>query len=334
MKKENLIRLITRLGIQPIDINDGWIQVSCPLASVNHSSRSDRNPSAGFMINDSGPSPFHCFVCGSRSIESILNTFKWKKKLDLFSEYFQNEIFDDTSAKTVKKFLPPEMFNHVPSSFLERFKPIQYAEEYLSSRGIDLETARSYGLLYCDHLITADGLCWEKAILTPVKDLNFKTYWLHFRSIYGKKFWHGKPKNFGYDVNWGRSDSFFGMQFLDLAKPVIVVEGAFDVLRLASLGMANVIATHGGISRSSRKLHRLKALNPVKVICGFDVDEAGKKFTKAVKQVFGNVDVLDWKIVGCKDAGELRSQEDLRKVLDKRNIRFQDKYRRKYYDMV
>jgi len=330
MKKENLLHLLTRLGIRPIDINDGWIQVSCPLAAVNHSSRSDKNPSAGFLINDTGQSPFHCFVCGTRSLESILNTFKWKTKVDLFAEYFQNEVFEEAASTYSKKFFPIERYEHVPSKFLEYFKPIEHATDYLSSRGIDIEIAKSHGILYCDNHVTADGKIWEKAILTPVKDLDFKTYWLHFRSIYGKKFWHGKPENFGYNVNWGRSDSFFGLQWLNLTKPVILVEGAFDVLRLATLGLTNAIATHGGISKSSKKLLRLKALNPVKVICGFDADDAGKKFTKAVQQVFGKTEVLDWKIVGCKDAGELRSQEDLRKVLNKRNFKFQDKWRKHY----
>ena len=331
MKKENLLHLLTRLGIRPIDINDGWIQVSCPLAKINHFSKSDKNPSAGFMINDTGQSPFHCFVCGSRSIESILNTFKWKDKVDLFKEYFEHEVFEEKLSKHSKKFLPPEHYTHVPSEFENCFKSIHNAKQYLSSRGIDVKIAESYGLKYCDSFITADGQHWENAILTPVKDLDYKTYWLHFRSTYGKKFWHGKPVNFGYTREWGRSDSFFGLQWLDLTKPVILVEGAFDVLRLATLGLTNAIATHGGISRKSKKLLRLKALNPVSVICGFDADEAGSKFTKAVRQVFGKTEVLDWKIVGCKDAGELRSTEDLQKVLNnKRSLKFQDKWRLKY----
>lgn len=334
MKKENLISLLTRLGIQPIDINDGWVRVSCPLASTNHSSRSDRNPSAGFKINDTGPSPFHCFVCGTSSIESILNVFKWKYGVDLFVEYFQDEIYTEKGISFDKMFRLSEEYVHVPDDFMANFKPISYVGEYLTSRGIDVKVAESYGLVYCDRYMTADGLCWEKAILTPVKDFDFKTYWLHFRSVYGKKFWHGKSKNFGYDKEWGRPDSFFGMQWLNLAKPVILVEGAFDVLRLATLGLTNAIATHGGVGSSSKKLLRLKELNPVKVICGFDADEAGKKFTKAVRQVFGKIEELDWKIVGCKDAGELRSESDLRKVLNKRKLNFQDKWRIKAHEYI
>jgi hypothetical protein len=98
--------------------------------------------------------------------------------------------------------------------------------------------------------------------------------------------------------------------------------------------MTNVIATHGGISHKSKKLCRLKSMNPVSVVCGFDADDAGKKFTQAVEHHFNDVVVLNWAKVGCKDAGELKSEEDLQIVLKQRNLKFQDKYRRKYHEYI
>ncbi len=50
----------------------------------------------------------------------------------------------------------------------------------------------------------------------------------------------------------GQGRFFFGMEYLDITKPVILVEGAFDCLRLKTLGLNNVIATHGGISHKSK----------------------------------------------------------------------------------
>ena len=335
MKKGNLINLLNRLGIQPIDINDGWVRVSCPLAETTHASKSDKNPSAGFLINDKGFSVFHCFVCGSRSIESILNTYKWKKGIDLFQEYYSGEVFeDDTEVVYSNKFKEKPDCTYVPNNIIELFKPIECADSYLKKRGIDLEVAKRYGLLYCDKFVTAQGTIWENAILTPIKDQDNKTYWLHFRSVEGKRFWHGKPKHFNLETEWGREDSFFGFDQLDLTKPVILVEGAFDCLRLVTLGMTNVIATHGGISHKSKKLCRLKSMNPVSVVCGFDADDAGKKFTQAVEHHFNDVVVLNWAKVGCKDAGELKSEEDLQIVLKQRNLKFQDKYRRKYHEYI
>ncbi|NCU31821.1 MAG: toprim domain-containing protein [Candidatus Moranbacteria bacterium] len=130
-------------------------------------------------------------------------------------------------------------------------------------------------------------------------------------------------------MEWGKHDTFFGMEHLDITKPVVVVEGAFDVLRLKTLGMKNVIGTHGGISHKSDKLNRLKNLS---VISGFDADEPGLKFHKALERFFGKpIRRLDWSLVGCKDPGELKTKEDLQEVLKNQNmnLKFYDKWRNK-----
>ena len=330
MIKKDLINLLYGLGVQPIDIVDDWIRVSCPLAATNHTSKRDTNPSAGFKINDNGPSVFNCFVCGTRSIESILNTFKLKHGIDLFKQYLTNEISQQEEKIEYKEkiFTRPEP-TPVPDCILDLFEPIENAKEYIEGRGIDIEIAKEHGLRYCKRYVTHTNAVWENAILTPIRDVGSKTYWLHFRSVDGKKFWHGKPYHFNLDIEWGREDSFFGMDHLDITKPVIVVEGAFDCLRLKTLGLLNVIATHGGISHKSKKLDRLKHIS---VIGGFDADNAGRDFHKAVERFLGRqIPLLDWNIAGCKDPGELKSKEDLEKVLkiNTRNLKFQDKWENK-----
>ena len=76
-------------------------------------------------------------------------------------------------------------------------------------------------------------------------------------------------------------------------------------------------------------------LNPVEVISGFDADLAGNNFAKELQKVFKkNIQSLDWKIVGCKDAGELKSRQDLDKVLKQRNYMFQDKWMAKAHQLI
>jgi 5S rRNA maturation endonuclease (ribonuclease M5) len=330
MIKKDLLNLLYGLGIQPIDVIDDWIKVSCPLADTNHMSKKDSNPSAGFKVNDTGQSVFHCFVCGTRSIESILSTFKWKKGVDLFKQYITHEVPEqkEVIAYKEKVFVKQEPLP-VPDEVLQLFEPIENAKNYIENRRIDLNIAKEHGLLYCRKFLTHTNSIWENAVLVPIRDKDFKTYWIHYRSVDGKKFWHGKSKHFGVDLEWGREDSFFGIEYLDITKPVILVEGAFDVLRLKTLGLTNVIATHGGVSYKSKKLQRLKNLV---VITGFDSDSAGLKFHRAVERVFNKpIQSLDWSIIGCKDPGEIKSKEDLKKVLqiNKRNFKFQDKWRNK-----
>lgn len=330
MIKTDLINLLYGLGIQPIDITDNWVRVSCPLADINHISKKDSNPSAGFKINNNGPSVFHCFVCGTRSMESILNTYKWRKGVDLFRQYITNEVPEKQESITYKeKVFQKKEPTPIPDVLLDLFEPIANAKNYIEARRIDLDIAGHHNLLYCKRFITHTNSVWENAVVVPIRDKDYKTYWLHFRSIDSKRFWHGKPNHFGLDIEWGREDSFFGMEHLDITKPVILVEGAFDCLRLKTLGLSNVIATHGGISHTSKKLLRLKNLS---IICGFDADQAGRNFHKAVERFFQkSIQSLDWSIIGCKDPGEIKSKEDLQKVLqtNKRNHRFQDKWRNK-----
>lgn len=335
MQKKDLLNILHRLGIQALDITDNWVRVSCPLAEVTHASGSDRNPSAGFTVNDKGNSAFHCFVCGTRTMPEILHVFKWRKGVDLLQEYFATEV-EEVKAETCykeKSYTRPEPVA-VPEHLLALFKPIKYAEAYLIKRGIALRAAERHGLRFCDRYTTPEGKTWKNAILTPIRDQDFKTYWLHFRSIESKFFWHAQPKHFGLDLEWGRDDSFFGMEYFDSTKPVTVVEGAFDVLRLESLGEENVLATHGGVSFKSAKLKRLAALNPVAVRSGFDSDLAGQTFTQALDRNIPKAQVLNWDIVGCKDAGELKTRQDLDKVLKQRNYKFQDKWMAKAHQLI
>ena len=327
MGKKELINLIRALGILPLDIRDNWVQVSCPLAETNHVSKQDSNPSAGFSINNNGPSTFHCFVCGTRSIESILNTYRWKKGVDLIGDYVRNEVQADVEVGYREKFQAKKEPIPVPNEILDKFEPIVNAGEYLLKRGIDINIARQHGLLYCRRFVTTQNKIWKNAVLVPIRDTDYKTYWIHFRSVDSKFFWHGKPAHFGLEKEWGKHTTFFGMEHLDITKTIVIVEGAFDVLRLKTLGLKNVIGTHGGISHKSEKLNRLKNLS---IISGFDADEPGLNFHKAIERFFGKpIRRLDWSLVGCKDPGELKSKEDLQKVLNtkERNLKFQDKWR-------
>jgi len=328
MKKDDLLKLLNRLDIKPLGLNGDWVLVSCPFAGTGHGSKKDDRPSAGFLINDSGHSIFNCFVCGKRSIESVLNTYKWKYGVDVIGEYLRNEISEaKVSVSFPKKEYIKKEPKPVPDSILNKFKPLDNAIRYLTSRGVDAGIARDHGLMYCNKIIPKYGKEWNHAIVVPIKDIDSKTYWLHFRSISGKAFWHAKPEHFGLSEDWGRSDSFFAMDKVDLSKPIIIVEGAFDCLRLKTLGLNNVIATHGGVSKKSEKLLRLK--NNI-IICGFDSDHAGKEFHKHAEQCFGkSLRALDWNLVGCKDPGELKSREDLEIVLNhsKLNLKFRDKWR-------
>lgn len=341
MKEQPLLNILHKLGIVPQEKNGNWIQVSCPLAFKTHAGGRDETPSCGVSIGED-ISVVHCFTCGTHKLSDVLHILTWTKgvKKDVHKYFLEHEFLgsEDTKKTEYKdKFvIESEIPEPVPQEVLSLFEPIKNASDYLTFRGISLQYAYDYGLLYGRQITTAQNKTWSNFLVFPIKDLDNKTYWLHFRSIEGKRFWHGKPEHFGYDFEWGRTDSWFGIQFLDITKPIILVEGIADCLRLRTLGLSNVIASHGGITRKSKKLIRLVNMNPKMVYLGFDANEAGQRMAEEAKKVFKcPTRVLDWSKVGCDDPGELKSKEDLETVLkDERNFKFHDKFQRSLHELV
>lgn len=332
------------LKIPISDMSGDWIRISCPLAHATHEDKDDTNPSSGVTISDEGISIVHCFACGTRTLADVMHGLYWTQGFDhsVFKYYLENENFDSEHVEEEIEFNDKFSIKKerrqpvaVPEQIFENFEPIDNASVYLEYRGIDLELARQHGLMFCREFTTAEGGVWRKAIVSSIRDIDFKTYWLHFRSIDSKKFWHGKPEHFGVNMEWGRDDSWFGIEFLDTTIPVILVEGAFDCLRLKTLGISNVIAAHGSIGKKSYKLQRILDLKPVLLYNGFDSDDAGKTFKKNVRRRADcEVIDLDWSKIGLKDPGELKSKEDFLKVLENKNMMFKDKFRRKAHELV
>jgi len=342
MKKQPLMSLMGKLGFKVYDINGEWMQVNCPTAHTTHEDRDDTNPSCGILINDGGPSVVHCFTCGTRTFADILHVLYWTKGFnhEIFKLYLENEILREESSdlENKDKFAPVQKKQAVvvPDEIFQTFEPVEQARDYLEGRGIDIEVARKHGLMFLRQHITPKGGVWKSAIVCPIRDTDFKAYWIHFRSIDSKRFWHGKPEHFGVNVEWGRDNSWFGIEFLNRNKPIVLVEGVFDCLRLKTLGVENVIAAHGGIGKNSPKLNRILDICPKILYTGFDADKAGRQFRQAVRQkATCEVRDLDWSKAGLKDPGELKSKQDLLTVLQTETYEFQDKYnRRKVYELV
>jgi 5S rRNA maturation endonuclease (ribonuclease M5) len=341
MRKQPLMQLMGMLGLKVYDINGGWLKVNCPIAHSTHEDKDDTNPSCGISINDDGPSIVHCFTCGTRTLADVLHVLYWTKGFDskIFRVYLENEVLNEESSEHEciyhDGFAKPKKEQPVvvPDEIFQTFEPVDQARDYLEGRGIDVEVARKHGLMYLRKHITPKGGVWENAIVCPIRDTDFKTYWIHFRSIDSKRFWHGKPEHFGVNIEWGRDDSWFAIEFLNRNEPIILVEGVFDCLRLKTLGVENVIAAHGGLGKNSPKLNRILDIYPKILYTGFDADKAGRQFREAVRRrATCEVIDLDWSKAGIKDPGELKSKQDLLTVLQTETYEFQDKFnRRKSY---
>lgn len=311
MDSKSLVKFLWMLGIVPETQIDNWLQVKCPTYYL-HESGQDTRPSCGISVNDEGMSVVNCFVCGTRSLGSLLVALIYKQDIskEVLDFYVRHEIIkeaDKPSFSFQSSNIKTEWGQNVPDEVLSFFTKIKDADsntrDFLKQRGIDPDI--------CDNLLSyRDGIVW------PIKDIDKKTYWLHYRGISQKSFRYIKPYEFNLNIEWGKKDTWYGLEEADFDAPLIIVEGEMDRDRLKTLGIKNVLAAHGGVGRKSAKLFRLKSAR--KVILGFDADKAGQVFQERTKEVLKNTEALDWAKVGCKDAGELKSRKDFDKVWDAR----------------
>ena len=129
-------------------------------------------------------------------------------------------------------------------------------------------------------------------------DTDGEAYRLHVKLVLEKTFWYLTPELLGcadeYEA-WGRRDYWFGVQYLDPALPVVLVESETDLLRLRSLGVENVIASCGALNK-----FKVSRIPNYTILLGFDADGPGSKFTMKAIKLFDNrrkLYKLDWSIV-------------------------------------
>jgi 5S rRNA maturation endonuclease (ribonuclease M5) len=345
MNLSNSIQFAKLIGAGDIKISEDedWIRFSCPLAPFTHVKGRDENPSFGIRINDEGESAFNCFTCGSGSLRSLLIKLTWTVGLSVRARQFYslNEIFDKEvetkndnyslhydeiySRKNKKYSVRP-----VPQEVLSQYdlledcvfdKEKDQVENYFLGRGIPPH------VLY-DYEVRIDPLSlW---IIFPIIDSDHLTYRLHVKLVEEKTFFHITPKLAGIEdeeVRWGRKDYWFGMQYYDSTKPVILVESETDLLRLRALGAENVLASCGPLNK-----YKMDRIVNEEVLIGFDSDQAGGDYSMKAIHHFKKRSLfrLHWnsiqvkyytpkkrieKLRPAKDAGDLENEEQLAHVL-------------------
>lgn len=100
-------------------------------------------------------------------------------------------------------------------------------------------------------------------------------------------------------------------------KPVVIVEGYMDMLKLMMFGIKNVVAILGWkITRY--QIDKLKNAEVPYIICALDSDECGKKGYEYISKYFPTV---RWQFLkGVKDCGEM-DYKSFKKMRDKTNLK-------------
>jgi hypothetical protein len=316
MNEVNAIKLLQCLGVDNATAHGDWLRSSCPLAFHRHRAGKDSKPSFGLYIEPEGKSGYLCYSCQIRGRD--LNALVWEiiyarkapaypppdMDLVLAQEIIGNEsdtgytVADDWSPHP-----PKQEFAELPGWWLESFPSVfKFADamSYLKKRGVppslwsDLELRYDTG---------------RKMVTFPFYSMAGKLAGMRGRSIIAS----GSYAH--HDYSWNSNNNtklvLYNENNIDWKKPVVVVEGEFDLCKVVQYypnAVANLTAT-----LSAPKLETLELA--VSLIGFFDNDEAGRHASQLMKHRFGYAySEVDYGDLAVKDAGDMTLHQ-IQKVL-------------------
>lgn len=275
--EEAIIAALEECGSVIGETKRGWVHASCPLAKYRHEKGVDNNPSFGVVYNSAEANKLeghaHCFSCGYsgdvREIASLLYAYG-----DLGAEELGHVMSLMEEVKTGS--LPLSLTAHhaddpfVDATWLQSFPPVgpefPAAMEYLESRGIPREVYKHFDVRFDPQ---------RYRVSFPIYDRAQRCRGLIGRTLIPnpegpRYFYYPYPTITG---NAPRGFTWYNEHALDLSKPVVVVEGIFDAMKVWS-AYQNVTASlsisfrtpgmgwHTGVNRWASM---------------FDVGEGGKR---------------------------------------------------------
>lgn len=325
MDRDGVQRFLEALEAENIRDDGAWISCSCPLAPWLHAAGTDHKPSFGVKVNDSGPSGWYCFTCDmGGSLTRLIHAVWWNSEeypAEAASVIWDDEVFGDFDVlRLVKRHplrFPPRLSAlAVPETILVSYPvvtPSMDVFRYLAEdRRISWETIQAYQVRAFEDRNERQGVAF------PILSTKSAVLDMYVRMVDSKTFFRLNAELTGSEVEYKCNYLLFGNHLLDRGKPIWVCEAPLDAMRLHTLGIKNVGATCGPPKRTI--FQNLYA--PKGIVLAFDSDDSGKRFARVARRLMKQtlVHVVDWGVVGKKDANELSSIEEVREVLKRRQI--------------
>lgn len=303
MNQEGVEEFLSALGATHTHVDGGWVQCSCPMAFARHKHGHDSNPSFGVNIVDDGKSGYNCFACGlrGRDLGDLL------VEAAHYARMYDHKGFDLAKARQIVEqeddigYMPHEwgdasdtkLFEPWPEWYLDDFKGAWLNADcraYLRGRGIGAELCTKLDLRFDSK---KDRVCF------PVRNRDGFLSGLRGRSIHTKRYhdyvWNG--------IN-NTSITLYGEAWLDPLKPVVVVEGPFDLAAVYA-HYTNVCAIFMA-TLNARKMKTLQCA--VGMLAMTDSDLAGEQVYWHMRDVVPETQ----RVVipeGVKDPGEMNPQQ-------------------------
>lgn len=332
MTRDSIHQLLRAIGIREYTDAEHWVNCTCPFARWRHGSGQDTRPSFGISVNDLGVSVYSCFGCmdKAKAIPSLLpalflmtGTYPWAAaKIIMESgaltldEILQPGPWERPEGERREEPIPREVFVKFPllraSNSMTAISAARWIGKPLSEKGRGIPTwVQNYFGLRVDED--------RDAVVFPLTNHRGRIYLMRERRVGTKEIWTVSPDIAGvYGMEFARLKDvgvWFGLHLLDWNKPVMLVEGEFDAMRIFALGFRNVVAS----TTSSVTEAQIDAIRSDSIILGYDPDKAGEKARERITKHIGGkaiIRIADWTRVGRKDGGALGSKEELREVMN------------------
>jgi hypothetical protein len=339
MREEGIKRFLEALGIDRIRmyVERGWVNSPCPLAPYTHAGGADVRPSFGIHVNEDGHSAWWCFGCSPKGqgLGKLLHNV-WvadgrypyeAARIFAMEEFWGMHVDDDETIPLPDRWLlkPPVNTDPLPPEVLCRYPLLQGKD--------DFEARRITAWLQVDRNVPVwvQNMCRlryhyaNQSVIFPMTDVRGNVFVLRERVRKEKRMWTINPelarvpgaifpklKDVGV---------WFGMGLVNWTRPVMLVEGEIDAMRVMALGFFNVLAS----CTSSVTEAQMDALAAHTLVLGFDADKGGDfARSRVVDRLSGrcNMLVADWSVAkkddasDCKDAGDLPDKDALSLVLE------------------
>lgn len=174
---------------------------------------------------------------------------------------------------------------------------------FLLSRGISLPAYRAFHLRVFPQ---------EHSVVFPYTNILGNVIGLTFRSTVEKKFYGRRIDNVDLPKK-GVLGAFFGMERIDITKPVLILEAELDCILAYSYGFTNVLSSGGmGMTRA-----QAKAIYNRDILLGYDADPAGDLGYNKVSRLLRGKKIyrVDWS--PYKDLGEIRDKKIFLEKIEK-----------------
>lgn len=227
-------------------VGSGYVRIRCPY----HKDGKERRPSMSILLEDRGSmtaGTCHCFACGT--VVTLEELFR------KVGATFDNNLEINRQPTPKAITLSTTQVIYKPSV------PFRFSG-YLSSRGIGEKVQELFRVYEKD-----------KKVYMPVFDRDGRYLFFISRSTEGKNYY----------VEEGAVKTLYGIEEIDMSKPIVVVEGQIDAMTFWELGM-QAVATLGADNISA--LSAIKGATSI-IILAFDNDMAGLKAREKAADMLG-----------------------------------------------